>query len=180
MRIILALLFLSSQMSYSMHPFIISVNNCNDSGGASLRWAVAVFNQFRRGDYCCGIRFMIPDVKNPVITLESDIVIEEGAAKSYRIEVESSLKDQIITIQGKGRLIYNPAKITVSSNIVFAKQPQSLVNLAAGRVAILMKSDPRSIKRVKLLPPELRAHIMALYGPGILQNSSSKKGCAIS
>lgn len=139
-------------------PISFEVENTNDSGPGSLREAAADFIKNQDWDFGVGIFFEVPNVDKIVITLESDIVIEDAegwiGSKTYG--------NQTVTITGKGKLILKRCKVRLAENIKHIFQPRSLLELAAYTVANM----PWYMKwQANPLPIELKELINKLNQP---------------
>lgn len=117
-------------------PCKIIVINTNDAGPYSLRNAVEKIYKYPK--HVCGITFNVAESDNPVITLNSDIIIEDEVVDQMgQCIIDTEDKNSLVTIQGIGSLIIKSLNVKVAENIVRIVQPKSLVQLATQAVYVL-------------------------------------------
>lgn len=139
-------------------PYTLIVSNAQNDGIGSLRSAILYLNREgtkpQTGLY--GVVFEIPGFEHPHITLESDIIIEDGSVTGTLCACGIN---KTVTIEGSGWLIFKTSKIKLANNIVRIMQPKLLVDLAVKAVCLRAKSH--SIKELQLqyLPLELKEKI---------------------
>lgn len=158
-KLFITLLFISQVFSFPPPPVTFEVINTNDSGEGSLRQAVVDFiaNQHRK-IFGVGIWFTVPNVDAIVITLESDIIIEDAEGWIGSI----TYGNKKVTITGTGRLIVNSSNVRIAENIKYIFQPKSLLALAAYAL-VNVPSYPNC--RINFLPAELKELIYAVNQP---------------
>lgn len=113
---------------------VFEVTNTHDSGQGSLRQTVADFMQNQDWAFGVGIFFKVPNIDSIVITLESDIVIEDGQGWIG----SNTYGNKTVTITGNGKLMVKSSQVRVAENIKYRFQPKSLLELAAYAVANLV------------------------------------------
>lgn len=143
-------------------PCKIKVINTNDAGPHSLRNAVEKCYKYPK--YFCGIRFNIVGIDNPIIILNTDIIIEgEIVDQGYKYTIDTEDENSVITIQGKGSLLIKSPNVIMAENIKRIMQPKSLVELATLAVDCFVLNKQIEKAKLHALPSELQEQIKLVH-----------------